>query len=139
MAPWIIRGRPVSRATLAPSLSMCRETRCLQRKIGVMTDFPRGVKATMRTLRSCKLRMLQSCKRCPKLSESRWMPIMRKWTRRRFLKGVLLPAALGTLPRRAVQGEEPDGSADSPPDIIDTNVHLFDWPFRKLKYARTKA
>ena len=67
------------------------------------------------------------------------MPIMRKLTRRRFLKGVLLPAALGTLPRRAVQGEEPDGSDDSPPDIIDTNVHLFDWPFRKLKYARTKA
>ena len=25
------------------------------------------------------------------------------------------------------------------PTIIDTNVHLFDWPFRKLKYARTKA
>ena len=39
------------------------------------------------------------------------------------------------LPRHAVQGEEPNGSADSPPDIIDTNVHLFDWPFRKLKYA----
>ena len=64
---------------------------------------------------------------------------MRKLTRRRFLKGVLLPAALGTLPRRAVQGEEPDGGADSPPDIIDTNVHLFDWPFRKLKYAGAKA
>ena len=67
------------------------------------------------------------------------MPIMRKLTRRRFLKGVLLPAAHGTLPRRAVQGEEPDGGADSPPDIIDTNVHLFDWPFRKLKYAGAKA
>src|SRR6516162_10792113 len=67
------------------------------------------------------------------------MPIMRKLTRRRFLKGVLLPAALGALPRRAAQGEEPDSSADSPPDIIDTNVHLFDWPFRKLKYARTEA
>jgi uncharacterized protein len=64
---------------------------------------------------------------------------MGKLTRRRFLKGVLLPAALGTLPRRAAQGEEPDGGADSPPDIIDTNVHLFDWPFRKLKYAGAKA
>src|SRR5262249_36669351 len=67
------------------------------------------------------------------------MPIMRNWTRRKFLKGVLLPAAFGTLPRRALQGEEPSGGANSPPDIIDTNVHLFDWPFRKLKYAGVKA
>jgi predicted TIM-barrel fold metal-dependent hydrolase len=52
---------------------------------------------------------------------------------------VLLPAALGTLPRRAAWGEEPKSGADAPPDIIDTNVHLFDWPFRKLKYAGTKA
>ena len=64
---------------------------------------------------------------------------MRKLTRRRFLKGALLPAALGTLPRHAVRGEELDGGVDSPPDIIDTNVHLFDWPFRKLKYAGARA
>jgi predicted TIM-barrel fold metal-dependent hydrolase len=64
---------------------------------------------------------------------------MSKLTRRRFLNGALLPVALGTLPRRALQGEEPDGGADSSPDIIDTNVHLFEWPFRKLKYARAKA
>jgi predicted TIM-barrel fold metal-dependent hydrolase len=64
---------------------------------------------------------------------------MRELTRRRFLKGVLLPAALGTLPGCAVQSEEPDGGANAPPDIIDTNVHLFDWPFRKLKYAGAKA
>ena len=25
------------------------------------------------------------------------------------------------------------------PTIIDSNVHLFDWPFRKLKYDRTEA
>jgi hypothetical protein len=64
---------------------------------------------------------------------------MRKLTRRRFLNGVLLPAVLGTLSKRAVQCGKPDGGADSPPDIIDTNVHLFDWPFRKLKYAGAKA
>jgi predicted TIM-barrel fold metal-dependent hydrolase len=64
---------------------------------------------------------------------------MRKLTRRRFLTGTLLPAALGTLPTCAVEGAEFDGGADSPPDIIDTNVHLFDWPFRKLKYAGAKA
>jgi predicted TIM-barrel fold metal-dependent hydrolase len=55
-------------------------------------------------------------------------------TRRRFLNGVVLPAALGTLNTGTFQGEEPN----APPNIIDTNVHLFDWPFRKLKYAGTK-
>jgi predicted TIM-barrel fold metal-dependent hydrolase len=49
---------------------------------------------------------------------------------------MLLPVALGTP--LALRGKEPDKGAP-PPDIIDTNVHLFDWPFRKLKYARTKA
>src|SRR5262245_65630232 len=67
------------------------------------------------------------------------MPLMKKLNRRRFLNGVLLPTALGALPGRAVQGEEPDRGADSPPVIIDTNVHVFDWPFRKLKYAGAKA
>src|SRR5204862_5725211 len=72
-------------------------------------------------------------------TEARWMPIMRKLTRRRLLQRALLPAALGALPGLAVQGEEPDGTANPPPDIIDTNVHVFDWPFRKLKYAGAKA
>ena len=67
------------------------------------------------------------------------MPIMRKLTRRRFLSGALLPAVLGTLPARAVQGKEPPGGAVLPPGIIDTNVHLFDWPFRRLKYAGATA
>src|SRR5215470_12481559 len=61
--------------------------------------------------------------------------MMTKLTRRRMLQGVLLPAALGALPGPAVQGEEPG----PPPEIIDTNVHVFDWPFRKLKYAEAKA
>ncbi len=64
---------------------------------------------------------------------------MRKLTRRRFCSGTLLPAVLGTLSERAVQGGEPQGSAALPPDIIDTNVHLFDWPFRRLKYAGARA
>ena len=62
-----------------------------------------------------------------------------KFTRRKFVKKVLLPTALGMLPAQAVQSAEPDVAVTPPPDIIDTNVHLFDWPFRKLKYARTKA
>ncbi len=59
-------------------------------------------------------------------------------TRRRFLEGVLLPAAVGTLAGHAVGGMNPGDGAGASPEIIDTNVHLFDWPFRKLKYARTK-
>lgn len=63
--------------------------------------------------------------------------------RRDFLKGSLLPAAaLPLLSSRAVyaaaaDNRQPDAAA--PPGIIDTNVHLFDWPFRRLKYAQTAA
>jgi predicted TIM-barrel fold metal-dependent hydrolase len=67
------------------------------------------------------------------------MSLMRKLTRRRFVNGALLPAVLGALPERTVQGVEPDVGAVLRPDIIDTNVHLFDWPFRRLKYAGAKA
>jgi hypothetical protein len=64
---------------------------------------------------------------------------MTRLTRRKFLKGALFPAALATLPDCAVQSAAADKGDAAPPDIIDTNVHLFDWPFRTLKYARTKA
>ena len=30
-------------------------------------------------------------------------------------------------------------TADPDPDIIDTNVNLLEWPFKKLKYGETKA
>ena len=59
--------------------------------------------------------------------------------RRREQDGVPGGQGFGALPGRAAPGEEPDGGADASPDIIDTNVHLFDWPFRKLKYAGAKA
>jgi hypothetical protein len=61
--------------------------------------------------------------------------------RRTFVKAALVPALL-PLPAaawvRPAWGDEP-AAAPSPeaPEIIDTNVHLFDWPFRKLKYADT--
>jgi uncharacterized protein len=60
--------------------------------------------------------------------------------RRRFVQALMLPAALPAavaLAPSAAQAAEP--SATTGPDIIDCNVHLFDWPFRKLKYARTEA
>lgn len=68
--------------------------------------------------------------------------------RRRFVQALMLPAALpmaAALAQSAAQAAEPadaqaaDSAAPSGPDIIDSNVHLFDWPFRKLKYARTDA
>src|SRR5688500_15633880 len=77
--------------------------------------------------------------------------------RRRFVQSLMLPAAVpvvaalagSTLNGAAAQAAEPSpeaagqAAAAEPaaagPDIIDSNVHLFDWPFRKLKYARTEA
>jgi predicted TIM-barrel fold metal-dependent hydrolase len=59
--------------------------------------------------------------------------------RRSFVKASLLPAVFplaASLAGRSATGApaEPAG-----PEIIDTNVHLFQWPFRKLKYDRTDA
>jgi len=63
--------------------------------------------------------------------------------RRHFVKLALTPAALpiaAALANPMAQGaEQASEAAPAGPDIIDTNVHLFDWPFRKLKYARTDA
>jgi hypothetical protein len=64
---------------------------------------------------------------------------MQKIVRRDFLKTSLLPAALPLLVFPSVAahaaGNEPD--AAQPPRLIDTNVYLFEWPFRRLKYRRT--
>lgn len=60
--------------------------------------------------------------------------------RRSFVQALMLPAALPVVAALAgseVQAADPAAAAG--PDIIDCNVHLFDWPFRKLKYARTEA
>src|SRR5690348_6332750 len=63
--------------------------------------------------------------------------------RRGFVKASLFPAALpiaNVLANAAAQTAQPGpGSVFQGPDIIDTNVHLFEWPFRKLKYDRTEA
>ena len=44
------------------------------------------------------------------------------------------PAAAQTAARRAAVA-----TSSKAPGIIDTNVNLFDWPFRALKYRDTKA
>lgn len=55
--------------------------------------------------------------------------------RRSFLKNSLLGAAAVSL-----AGQQSTRAASSKPTgIIDTNVNLFDWPFRALKYRHTKA
>jgi len=63
--------------------------------------------------------------------------------RRSFVKASLIPAALplaAALAKSVAHGDEPAAvGVPAGPEIIDCNVHLFDWPFRKLKYSRTEA
>jgi hypothetical protein len=69
---------------------------------------------------------------------------MKKVSRRTFFTSSLGAAAALSLPAQmsaetVVHSSQNPQPADEVPDIIDTNVHLFDWPFRKLKYGETKA
>jgi uncharacterized protein len=69
---------------------------------------------------------------------------MKKVSRRTFFSSSLGAAAALSLPgaAKANAGQQPTEGGHNPqdgPDIIDTNVNLFDWPFRKLKYGKTKA
>jgi uncharacterized protein len=59
--------------------------------------------------------------------------------RRSFVKASLAPTALpiaAAVARASAWAADAEASA---PDVIDSNVHLFSWPFRKLKYDRTDA
>src|SRR5262245_33737768 len=70
---------------------------------------------------------------------------MKPIDRRRFLKNSVLGVAAVSLADRqssAVQTSAPgagDASSSEAPGIIDTNVNLFEWPFRSLKYRNTKT
>jgi hypothetical protein len=70
-------------------------------------------------------------------------PDTRTTDRRSFVKAAMMPAALPIAAMLANTSEQRADSAAGPtpagPDIIDCNVHLFEWPFRKLKYDRTEA
>lgn len=54
--------------------------------------------------------------------------------RREFLKHSLVTGAVISLARPSL-----GAAAGAPPGIIDTNVNLFEWPFRRLKYRDTAA
>src|SRR4026208_1928640 len=62
---------------------------------------------------------------------------MKPIDRRSFLKNSLLGAAAVSV--AAQPAARSVAASAGPPGIIDTNVNLFDWPFRALKYRDTKA
>lgn len=69
---------------------------------------------------------------------------MQRISRRAFLKKTPLPIAafylgsgLSASQAKANSPEPVASSRSSAAGIIDTNVHLFDWPFRRLKYRDT--
>jgi predicted TIM-barrel fold metal-dependent hydrolase len=66
--------------------------------------------------------------------------------RRTFLKNSAMlsaalaaPAALSSLARGTESETPPTPPATDAPKVTDTNIHLFQWPFRHLKYGKTDA
>ena len=62
---------------------------------------------------------------------------MKPIDRRRFLKNSLAGATVAALSAQSLAADNPGASRAS--GIVDTNVNLFDWPFRALKYRETNA
>lgn len=65
------------------------------------------------------------------------------YSRRRFISalsaGSLSAAVAAVLPPSAEAMPGIVNTTDAAPDIIDTNLHLFQWPFRKMKYGDTRS
>jgi hypothetical protein len=61
--------------------------------------------------------------------------------RRQFLRTSLLAGAAAASFRNPPLRAQAAGTSGGPaaPGIVDTNVNLFEWPFRKLKYGETPA
>ena len=60
--------------------------------------------------------------------------------RRSFLKNSLVSAtAISLTSHQSLATETSARNAPVAPGIIDTNVNLFEWPFRTLKYRHTKS
>ena len=67
----------------------------------------------------------------------------KNFSRRKFIStvsgGSLVAGIAATLPALGNMSHDSPVSRDSNPDIIDTNVNLFRWPFRRMKYGETKS
>lgn len=59
--------------------------------------------------------------------------------RRQFLKTSLLAGAAASLGAGNPQAHAAAATTALAPGIVDTNINLCDWPFRKLKYSDTAA
>src|SRR5688572_27190126 len=97
----------------------------------------------MASVAESRFNTLHTCPNDAEQNMAHDRPVTRTIDRRSFVKGALLPAAIplaAVLANSSAQSSElaPD-PAPKGPDIVDTNVHLFEWPFRKLKYDRTEA
>lgn len=69
---------------------------------------------------------------------------MKKVSRRTFFSSSLGAAAALSAPLTGQAGSDDPSLTElldlqETPDIIDTNVTLFEWPFRKLKYGNTRT
>ena len=66
-------------------------------------------------------------------------------SRRTFLKSSALTAAAASVSSASKtlaqtgRAQAPTTTGAATISLVDTNVHLFEWPFRRLKYARTAA
>jgi predicted TIM-barrel fold metal-dependent hydrolase len=67
----------------------------------------------------------------------------KNFSRRKFISAIsassLSAAIAGTIPASGNITHEIADYTGSNPDIIDTNVNLFNWPFRRMKYAETRS
>lgn len=59
--------------------------------------------------------------------------------RREFLKTTLLTGAVLACEKNATTAAAAASSSGESPGIVDTNVNLFRWPFRRLKYDDTRS
>src|SRR5262245_42032635 len=59
--------------------------------------------------------------------------------RRDFLRASLATITVGSFAGEPAAAEIGSAASSHSPRIIDTNVDLFDWPFRSLKYRDTAA
>ncbi len=67
----------------------------------------------------------------------------KNFSRRKFISAMsassLSASIAATIPTSGNIAHESANYTSSNPDIIDTNVNLFAWPFRRMKYAETKS